>query len=93
MTKYRYAQRKGKYVGKIDKFLNGVRLNDLIRRTVRLCDADRGIEIDNQRRQKRETYKDERNRKGQRRSEMSDVRRSQRKLDAKQKFDARQPYT
>lgn len=46
MTKYRYAQRKGKYVGKIDKFLDGVRLNDLIRRTVRLCDADRAIEID-----------------------------------------------
>lgn len=46
MTKYRYAQRKGKYVGKIDKLSNGVRLNNLIRRTVRLCDANRGIEID-----------------------------------------------
>lgn len=46
MTKYRYAQRKGKYVGKIYEFLDGLRLNNLIRRTVRLCDANRGIEID-----------------------------------------------
>lgn len=28
MTKYRYAQRKGKYVGKIDKLSDGVRLNN-----------------------------------------------------------------